>query len=160
MRDFSLLSLAPLALLLGACGPGTTTVSCEVGAADAGAGAGAGAKAAHVCTQYDNEPVDAVTEFDGACKGVTGQGCSLAGVIGTCSMGSQEYVTTVTALYYSWGDGTAYDACVACTAITDPVPGVWTTPSLSIPVAASKDCPCTATSDCPSRQACQGGKCQ
>ena len=156
MRDFSLLSLAPLALLLSACGPGTTTVSCEVGVSDTGAGA----TGAHVCTQYDNEPVDAVTDFDGACKGVPGQVCSLTGVLGTCSMGSVEYVTTVTALYYSWGDGTAYDACVACTSITDNVPGVWTMPSLSIPVALSKDCPCTATSDCPSGQACQGGKCQ
>jgi hypothetical protein len=166
MRYPSLLSFVPLALLLCACGPGTTTVSCEVGAADAGAAdagaadAGSTSTNAHVCTQYANEPVDAVTSFDGACLGVSGNGCSLMDVLGTCSTSSPDYMTSVTASYYSWGDGTAYSACAACTSDANTVPGVWTMPGLTIPVAVSADCPCTATSDCTSPQTCKGGKCQ
>ena len=155
MRYPSLLSFAPLALLLCACGPGTTTVTCEVGAPDAGASP----TTAHVCTVYLNEPVDAVTSFDGACMGVTGNACSTMGVLGTCSSSSAEYATSVTASYYSWGDGTPYSACAACTDVTNPVPGVWTMPGQT-PVATTAKCPCTATSDCPTGQTCQGGTCQ
>ncbi len=78
MRSFAFFSLFALAPLAIGCGPGTATVSCEVGTADAGPAV------THSCTQYDNDPVDAVTAFDEACAGVPGNGCSITGVLGTC----------------------------------------------------------------------------
>jgi hypothetical protein len=116
MRYISILSWCALALLVDGCGPGTTTVSCEVGA-----DADAGAMVTHVCTQYDNEPDNAVTDLDGACMGVPGSGCSPAGAVATCVLSDPDYVTTVTTYYYSFSDdaamGAAHDACA-----TPPTP--------------------------------------
>jgi hypothetical protein len=101
------LALGAAALLSTGCPPGTTTVSCETGA-------NAGKAVAHVCTQYDNEPVDAVTDFDGACTGEPGNACPLTDVLGTCVISDPTYVTTVTARYYSFGSSTEKDAQTAC----------------------------------------------
>jgi hypothetical protein len=119
MRYFTILflcaPLAALAVLCVACGPGSTTVSCEVGAADGGT------TAAHVCTQYENEPDDAVNDFNSSCTtmgGVPAGGCSATGVLGSCTISSPMYVTTVIEMYYSFGSLSdaktdAMDECLA-----------------------------------------------
>jgi hypothetical protein len=154
MRSFSILSGLALAALAGACGPGVTTVSCEIGEADAGP------TVAHSCTQFTGDPVDAVTSFDEACMGTPGSGCPTVGVLGTCSIpASPLFVTVETQLYYAWGDGTAYAACVACTANSNNVPGLWTTPEMTTPVRSSTSCPCAKSTDCPAGQTCQNSLC-